>query len=243
MLAPPTPANVAAFEAWSGSERQASAFLGDALQGCQRITLRRGDTLFLPSAWPHAVSTPEDSIVVGGNYLHQLDFAATVDVYEREQRLGVQPKFQFPLFRRLMWHAAAAADARLEHAERAGVSLEACGLTPWEVKGLPALVGMLRRWRAQPGGGRRQDVPGDLLPDPGAFLNELDRRAAAAAHRLRPGLLGNGDAFEAYGPVDEGLLGQGRELGGGLSIPEFGEGAFEVSGPCTLFGDIYIYLW
>ena len=28
------------------------------------------------------------------------------DVYRREQRLGITPKFQYPLFRSLLWYAA-----------------------------------------------------------------------------------------------------------------------------------------
>ncbi len=32
--------------------------------------LKAGDTMLIPSAWPHAVVTTEDSIVVGGNFLH-----------------------------------------------------------------------------------------------------------------------------------------------------------------------------
>ena len=50
-----------------------------------------GETLNLPSAWLHAVYTPEDSLVFGGNYLHtcavhtqwavwRLERAARVDV-------------------------------------------------------------------------------------------------------------------------------------------------------------------
>ncbi len=106
MLAPNTPKNNATFEKWSTSEQQTSAFLGDSLEQCQRVVLRAGDTLFLPSGWPHAVSTPEDSFVLGGNFLHSLDYESIAHVYRSEVRLGVQPKFQFPLFRRLMWHAA-----------------------------------------------------------------------------------------------------------------------------------------
>jgi hypothetical protein len=35
-----------------------------------RVELGAGETLFLPSGWVHAVFTPIDSIVFGGNYLH-----------------------------------------------------------------------------------------------------------------------------------------------------------------------------
>ena len=118
MLAPNTPQNNATFEKWSTSEQQASAFLGDSLEHCQRVVLRAGDTLFLPSGWPHAVSTPEDSFVLGGNFLSSLDYGSIAHVYRSEVRLGVQPKFQFPLFRRLMWHAARCAVEKIKKAKK-----------------------------------------------------------------------------------------------------------------------------
>jgi len=118
MLAPNTPKNNTTFEKWSTSEQQASAFLGDLLEHCQRVELRAGDTLFLPSGWPHAVSTPEDSFVLGGNFLSPLDYGSIAHVYRSEVRLGVQPKFQFPLFRRLMWHAARCAVDKIKEAKK-----------------------------------------------------------------------------------------------------------------------------
>lgn len=119
MLAPNTPQNNATFEKWSTSEQQTSAFLGDSLEHCQRVVLHAGDTLFLPSGWPHAVSTPEDSFVLGGNFLSSLDYGSIAHVYRSEIRLGVQPKFQFPLFRRLMWHAARCAVNKIKEAKKA----------------------------------------------------------------------------------------------------------------------------
>jgi hypothetical protein len=53
---------------------QASTFFGDLADGGIRITVTAGQTLLLPGGWPHAVVTPEDSIAVGGNFLHSLDF-------------------------------------------------------------------------------------------------------------------------------------------------------------------------
>ena len=37
---------------------------------CGMITLEAGNTFFIPSGWIHAVYTPEDSLVFGGNFLH-----------------------------------------------------------------------------------------------------------------------------------------------------------------------------
>ena len=37
-----------------------------------RCVIRTGETVFLPSGWIHAVMTPTDSMVFGGNFLHKL---------------------------------------------------------------------------------------------------------------------------------------------------------------------------
>lgn len=39
------------------------------LDSCQRISVKAGETLFLPGGWIHAVYTPIDSLVYGGNFL------------------------------------------------------------------------------------------------------------------------------------------------------------------------------
>lgn len=52
---------------------QASSFFADAASGGVRVSVSAGETLLIPGGWPHAVVTPEDSVVVGGNFLHGLD--------------------------------------------------------------------------------------------------------------------------------------------------------------------------
>ena len=78
---------------------QASIFLGDRTPGGIRIRLGQGDTLVLPAGWPHAVHTPRDSLVVGGNFLRAADLrycpmppaaAATVGTGLDSQRTGVR---------------------------------------------------------------------------------------------------------------------------------------------------------
>lgn len=60
---------------WSpGCVVQACSFFADSATGGVRVTVGAGETLLIPGGWPHAVVTPEDSVVVGGNYLHGLDF-------------------------------------------------------------------------------------------------------------------------------------------------------------------------
>lgn len=49
---------------------QATSCFADLVDGALRFELGPGETLLIPSGWPHAVVTPADSLVVGGNFLH-----------------------------------------------------------------------------------------------------------------------------------------------------------------------------
>ncbi len=55
---------------WPG---QAGRFFGHEVEGALLAELGPGDTMLIPGSWPHAVATLEDSVVVGGNFLHALD--------------------------------------------------------------------------------------------------------------------------------------------------------------------------
>ncbi|KAK9919141.1 hypothetical protein WJX75_009671 [Coccomyxa subellipsoidea] len=88
LLVPPTPPNLAAFEAWASSEKQAGRFFGHEVEGALLAELGPGDTMLIPGSWPHAVVTLEDSVVVGGNFLHALDLRRAVDTWDMETRLG-----------------------------------------------------------------------------------------------------------------------------------------------------------
>jgi hypothetical protein len=56
LLAPPSAQNLAAFEAWASSAAQAREFLGDALDGMQRVEVAAGDTLLIPAARARVVT-------------------------------------------------------------------------------------------------------------------------------------------------------------------------------------------
>jgi hypothetical protein len=56
---------------------QATSFFAQHAEDCLRYVVRAGETLLLPGGWPHAVVTPEDSLVVGGNFLHGFDIRYT----------------------------------------------------------------------------------------------------------------------------------------------------------------------
>mmetsp|Transcript_19709 Transcript_19709/g.69775 ORF Transcript_19709/g.69775 Transcript_19709/m.69775 type:complete len:355 (-) Transcript_19709:22-1086(-) len=106
-FAAPTPVNLAAYERWSADPAQGETFLGDVVDRCFRVEITRGNTLFIPTGWIHAVFTPEDSLVAGGNFLHGLDLRTALRVYDIERKTGVARKFRFPFYEHLQWYAAA----------------------------------------------------------------------------------------------------------------------------------------
>lgn len=162
LLAPPTPHNQTSFEGWSTSLRQKTCFLGDELECVTRVALKAGDTLFIPSGWPHAVSTPLDSIVVGGNFLHSMDLGAVADVYRQELRLGVTLMFQFPYFQKVMWYCAKHALEGLQNGKM---------LTSYELSGLQHLIELLKDCISA--GKGNKDVP-ECIENPRKLLVILE---------------------------------------------------------------------
>ena len=55
--------------------------------------------------WIHAVFTPEDSLVFGGNYLHSFSIEKQIRVAQIEEITKVPQKFRFPFFTELQWFA------------------------------------------------------------------------------------------------------------------------------------------
>ena len=120
-LAPPTPRNLAKFQEWSSSQLQGAVFLPDTLgrESVLRMELTAGATLIIPSGWIHAVYTPEDSVVFGGNFLHVFSIGTQLRVWKLEQALGVADSSRFPFFREVHWFAATRFAARLQRQARA----------------------------------------------------------------------------------------------------------------------------
>jgi F-box and leucine-rich repeat protein 10/11 len=106
-LIPPTEANLKAYERWVMSGKQLDTFLADSMANeCERITLKEGQTFFMPSGWIHAVYTPVDSIVFGGNFLHSYNIPMQLCVNELERRTKVPIKYQYPFFIQMHWYVA-----------------------------------------------------------------------------------------------------------------------------------------
>jgi hypothetical protein len=94
----PTPANLAAYERWSGTELQSNTWLGDMVDQVVKVTLNPGNTMIIPTGWIHAVHTPMDSLVFGGNFLHSYNVGTQLKVVDIEKTTRVPKKFRFPHF-------------------------------------------------------------------------------------------------------------------------------------------------
>ncbi|XP_070619428.1 lysine-specific demethylase 2B isoform X3 [Erythrolamprus reginae] len=103
-LIPPTLQNLELYEEWVVSGKQSDIFLGDRVELCQRIEVKQGHTFFIPSGWIHAVYTPVDSLVFGGNILHSFNVPMQLRIYEIEDRTRVQAKFRYPFYYEMCWY-------------------------------------------------------------------------------------------------------------------------------------------
>ncbi|XP_049900291.1 lysine (K)-specific demethylase 2Aa isoform X1 [Epinephelus moara] len=103
-LIPPTPQNLELYENWVLSGKQGDVFLGDRVSDCQRIELKQGCTFIIPSGWIHAVYTPVDSMVFGGNFLHSFNIPTQLNICNIEDRTRVPLKFRYPFYYEMCWY-------------------------------------------------------------------------------------------------------------------------------------------
>ena len=106
LFIPPKEKHLKKYEEWCMSPAQNWTFLGDQTKECYRVDLSEGDTMLIPAGWIHAVWTPEDSLVIGGNFLTRMNFAMQLRVAEVEKATGVARKFRYPSFQKLQWYTA-----------------------------------------------------------------------------------------------------------------------------------------
>ncbi|KAL8823894.1 MAG: hypothetical protein Q9191_005462, partial [Dirinaria sp. TL-2023a] len=103
---PPKEKNLKKYEEWCLSPAQNWTFLGDQTKECYRVDLSEGDTMFIPAGWVHAVWTPEDSLVIGGNFLTRLNYGMQFRIAQIEKATGVARKFRYPHFQKIHWYTA-----------------------------------------------------------------------------------------------------------------------------------------
>jgi len=78
LLIEPTDDNLKLYEEWICNPKQGSIFFANFADKCYKVKLEAGKTFIIPTGWIHAVYTPIDSVVIGGNFLHSLDIKGQV---------------------------------------------------------------------------------------------------------------------------------------------------------------------
>lgn len=67
------------------------------------IQLYAGNTFFIPTGWIHAVYTPSDSLVFGGNFLHPFGIEKQLKIAQVEDSTKVSAFFQFTIYIRYIY--------------------------------------------------------------------------------------------------------------------------------------------
>ncbi len=106
LFIPPKNKHLKKYEEWCLSPAQNWTFLPDQTNECYRVDLSEGDTMLIPSGWIHAVWTPENSLVIGGNFLTRLNFGMQIRIAEIEKNTKVARKFRYPHFQKIQWLTA-----------------------------------------------------------------------------------------------------------------------------------------
>ncbi|TFK55342.1 Clavaminate synthase-like protein [Heliocybe sulcata] len=167
----PTPANLAAYERWSGTEMQSNTWLGDMVDEVVKVVLTAGNTMIIPTGWIHAVFTPVDTLVFGGNFLHSYNMVTQLRVREIEIVTHVPKKFRYPFFAKLCWYAGEKYLRDLKAKEE---------FSPRVLESIGALADFLvsesrtmERGTDQAKREAKDQVPGDRVKDAPAMAREL----------------------------------------------------------------------
>ncbi|XP_055695982.1 jmjC domain-containing histone demethylation protein 1 [Lutzomyia longipalpis] len=175
-LIPPTEKNLALYEKWVLSGKQSDIFFGDTVDKCARVYLTAGNTFFIPTGWIHAVYTPTDSLVFGGNFLHSFGIVKQLKIAQVEDSTKVPQKFRYPFFTEMLWYVLAKyvytllgrshLDGDSERVEEIA-RIPHIHLTHYELFGLKEIVMYL--YDLPP---NKKNVP-DLIKDPVALIKDV----------------------------------------------------------------------
>lgn len=162
----PTAENLAVYEQWHRVGSPLTTFLPDlyakrdaadgrdlrARPTVRRFSVTSGQTLFLPSGWIHAVFTPVDSLVFGGNFLHSYHIDSQLLIYNLELNTHIAARFKYPNFEALCWIWMR------EYVHRLRAPLAQLHVTLFELRGLAQLVKTAAWWMKQAADGMHRGV-------------------------------------------------------------------------------------
>ncbi|KAL6940595.1 hypothetical protein ACO0QE_004504 [Hanseniaspora vineae] len=106
LLYPMSEKNLEEYTKWCNSGLQNDIFLGSRLTEGKSFKIHSGELFLIPTGYIHAVYTPQNTYVIGGNYLTLDNLEKHIDVHELEVQLNVPRKFRFPEFDRIMVYIA-----------------------------------------------------------------------------------------------------------------------------------------
>ncbi|XP_076255197.1 lysine demethylase 2 isoform X2 [Rhynchophorus ferrugineus] len=182
-LIPPTEHNIDLYERWCLSGKQSDIFFGDTVEKCGRIVLQAGNTFFIPTGWIHAVYTPVDSLVFGGNFLHSFGIEKQLKIAQVEDNTKVPQKFRYPFFTEMLWYVleryvhCLLGNSHLSTGQDSPIPPERphIHLTQAELHGLKEIVKYLHMLPSN-----KKNLP-DLIRDPIALIQDV--RTLIGLHR------------------------------------------------------------
>ncbi|PFH47184.1 hypothetical protein AMATHDRAFT_68337 [Amanita thiersii Skay4041] len=169
----PTPANLAAYERWSGTELQNHVWLGDMVDEVCRVQLTAGNTMIIPTGWIHAVHTPMDTLVFGGNFLHSYNVPTQLKVRNIEIATQVPKKFRFPMFSRLCWYVGDKYLRDLKGASRVDIPSRVLASIVSLAEFLVSEARLLEKGNEHDKKEAKDQIPVDRIKDAPAMAREL----------------------------------------------------------------------
>ena len=186
-LAPPTEQVLEAFRRWSTGETGEATFFPSLLPRgtVLRFEVRAGETLLLPSGWPHAVYTPADALVFGGNFFFAAAAHTQVRISELEEAARIPQRLRCPFFFELHWYGA----MRFAEQARAALRRRRDGAEPApfvagarELESMSLLLDKLQSWALCK---HRSPCVPDCVAQPAVFLAQLRRLLSLASAAAR----------------------------------------------------------
>ncbi|XP_054280109.1 histone lysine demethylase PHF8-like [Macrosteles quadrilineatus] len=178
-LIKPTMANLSLYQRWMTSSTQHETFFGDQVDCCYRCIVPAGHTMMIPTGWIHAVLTPVDTLVFGGNFLHSLNIPMQLQIYEIEKKMRTPGKFRFPAFETINWYAAKQLCEELRM-----LNDESSKVPAYLLQGVKALLVTLKQWSQDrdTNKSRKEEIP-SIIDGP-KLLKDLSKEIRHAEKYL-----------------------------------------------------------
>jgi [histone H3]-dimethyl-L-lysine9 demethylase len=167
-MIPPTPENMDTYKTWAASGQQAEIVLSDLVPRAYECVIPEGGTMFIPSGWIHAVKTPVDSLVFGGNFVHHLAVKSQLAVYRLEDELETPVQYTLPGFETLNWYATSWLVTLLRRRRAESTVHE---IPAWYRAAVDELAPTLRQWTKSKA--HRDRIPDEFVEDPHECIDTL----------------------------------------------------------------------